>query len=65
MSALRARERTNDIHHWVKTFLKATGAFNGGLTSSLMEPLTIAHFEKWIAGMLTKLLTCDVTDNYV
>lgn len=53
MSALRHRERRNDVHKWVETFLKATGTSSvGDMDGNVMEPLTIAHFEKWLASML-------------
>ena len=40
MSALRHRERTRDIHFWVKSFLQATGAY-ANMGSPELEPLTV------------------------
>jgi trehalose 6-phosphate synthase/phosphatase len=48
MSALRRREKTNDIHHWVQSFLKASGAFDMDSQFPNFKPLTINNFERWL-----------------
>jgi trehalose 6-phosphate synthase/phosphatase len=53
MSALRRREKNHDIHHWVQSFLKATGAFDIDTQLPNFKPLTINHFQKWLQNYVS------------
>ncbi len=60
MSALRRREKMYDVHHWVSTFLKSTGAFNGdGMPGANFQPLTIDNFETWLGRYVSVVRGCQ------